>query len=801
MSMIETSIQSAVSGLPLIVSKELAAFPDMVVPLFTKEQAVIDAVHSAMEKDKHVFFTYPREKGSGDRYKFNSLGDDYVYNIGTIVKVLQVFKLQYGSYRILGEGKSRASIKSIEMGDSFNHASVIPITLKSESVNTSLQRENLQDPQIDVFMSIVKKDFEEYKSNLSKFPAETADKISQSQNPEELVNLIAGNLAVNMQRKMILLQELDIKKRLYELAVILQTENEMTKINGDIQSKVRERIERSQKEYFLNEQIRQINKELGREMDEADEAEELYKKIEAKSPPSEVLEKARKESNRLRKLQPMAPESGVLRTYLEWMSDLPWSEKSDDRFDLREAERILNEDHYNMKKPKERILDYIAIRSIHPQLKGPILCLVGPPGTGKTSLGKSVARALGKHFIRISLGGIRDEAEIRGHRKTYVGALPGKIIQSINKAQTVNPVFLLDEVDKLSSDFRGDPASALLEVLDPEQNSTFTDHYLEVPYDLSQVLFIATANSLYNIPPALKDRMEVIEIPGYSDIEKYFIAQRFLIPKQIRENGLDTANIRFQKDAVYSMIHDYTMESGVRNLERIIATVLRKITREYLRQPRRKELSQFSRMITAKLVAKYLGKQVFMDDKVLQTNKPGISHGLAWTETGGRLLSVEVALMKGDGKLILTGNLGEVMKESARISFSYLESNADLFGIDSELFKNHDVHIHVPLGSIPKDGPSAGITLTAALASAYKGIPLKEDISMTGEITLSGHIYPIGGIKEKILASYRHEIFEIILPEENRKDVDEDIPQEIKQKLTIHYVPTIADALQILLPS
>jgi len=791
----EKNAYAAAKGLPLIVSGELVVFPGMVVPFFTKDKEAIDAIQTAMKEDKCVFFAFPRGREAAYNYRYNSFKGKYIYSIGTIVKVIQIFKLQNGTLRILGEAKERASISTFDMSDSVNRVFAKPVR-----VPLTEEKQLEEDPEIKLMMSVVKEYFAEYRKHFSKFPKEASEAVDQAEQPMQLVDLTVSNMMIDADRKIGFLQEQDIRKMLKELAVLLQTENEMHKLNGEIQQKVRERIENSQKEYFLNEQIRQINKELGREMDEADEAEELFKQIEARNPPDEVLQKARKESNRLRKLQPMAPESGVLRTYLEWLADLPWSERSDDRFDVRTAEKILDEDHYNMKKPKERILDYIAIRSIHPHLKGPILCLVGPPGTGKTSLGQSVARALGKKFIRISLGGIRDEAEIRGHRKTYVGALPGKIIQSIRKAQTVNPVFLLDEVDKLSSDFRGDPSSALLEVLDPEQNSTFSDHYLEVPYDLSQVLFIATANSLYNVPAPLRDRMEIIEIPGYSDIEKYHIAQRFLIPKQLKENGLDEASIRFQKDAVYKLIHDYTMESGVRNLERIIASVLRKIAREYLRKQNRPPLSEFTRVVTSKSISRYIGRQIITDDEVIHSDKPGIAHGLAWTETGGRLLSVETALMKGEGKLILTGNLGDVMKESARISFSYLESNAERYGIDPELFKTCDVHIHVPQGAIPKDGPSAGITLTAALASAFRKQPLRSGFSMTGEISLTGNIYPIGGIKEKLLASYRHDLFSILLPEDNQKDVEEDIPSEIVQEMHIHYISTIDEALKILLP-
>jgi ATP-dependent Lon protease len=544
--------------------------------------------------------------------------------------------------------------------------------------------------------------------------------------------------------------------------------------------------------------------------------------------PADIHEKALKEVKRLSRLQPMSPESGVLRTYLEWLADLPWSEESDDRMNLARAAKVLDEDHYNLKKAKDRILDYIAVRQIREKLKGPILCFVGPPGTGKTSLGRSVARALNREFVRISLGGVRDEAEIRGHRKTYVGALPGKIIQSIKKAGTTNPVFLLDEIDKMSNDFRGDPSAALLEVLDPEQNSSFTDHYLEVPYDLSKVMFITTANSLHNVPRPLVDRMEVIEIPGYTEIEKLRIAKGFIIPKQMKENGMDSSNLNIGDDALQTIIRNYTMESGVRNLERQIGQVIRKITREaidnYQKRPggnnvhtarihkyqdyfgtienkadNLPDLSLLNLQVRGKDVINYLGNPPIQDEDSDRRDRPGLATGMAWTEVGGRVLPVEVSLLKGDGKLILTGKLGDVMKESAQIALSYLRANAEEFGIESNFQKEYDIHIHVPEGAIPKDGPSAGITITAALLSALKKTPLISSLAMTGEITLTDRLLPIGGVKEKVMAAHRNKCRIILLPEKNKKD-QLDLPQEIRDDLRFIFSSSVKEALEQLFP-
>jgi ATP-dependent Lon protease len=649
-----------------------------------------------------------------------------------------------------------------------------------------------------------------------------------------------------LEKKVELLAQVDVRERLESLISLLSAEAEIASYEEKITSRVRRKIERVQKEYFLQEQLKEIHRELGTDKDDPTGARELAERLEARGLPPEVKTKCEKELKRLARMQPMSPESAVLRTYLEWVADLPWAERSSDNADIEHARAILDEDHYDLRKVKERVLDFIAVRLLNRgELKGPILCFVGPPGTGKTSLGKSVARALGRKFVRVSLGGVKDEAEIRGHRKTYVGALPGKILQSLKKAGTRNPVFLLDEVDKMSSDFRGDPASALLEVLDPEQNSTFTDHYLEVPFDLSDVMFITTANSVHNIPHPLRDRMEIIQIPGYTEYEKARIASAFLIPKQIRENGLGWADIRFQRSAVLRIIRGYTMESGVRSLERQLATVLRKIARRAVRrglvpakteatpaeggqptpadaptppavlaaqpQPAPVEHSApgaaaaFRVRVTSRRLPAYLGPEIFQEKTLFSQSKPGLVYGLAWTENGGTLLPVEVALLEGgSGELILTGSLGEVMKESAQTALSYLRANASGFrlagsGGAAPFPRDRDIHIHVPEGSIPKDGPSAGVAITAALLSAASGFSAHAGHAMTGEITLTGRVLAIGGVKEKVLAAHRNRFSRVLLPEGNRKDVEE-LPREVARSIRFVYVQTIQEALAALFP-
>lgn len=770
--------------LPLVYVRDMVVFPHALAPLFASTRFSVGAVDAAMAGDKRVFVSMLKD-ASDDKSS-----DIRVEDFGTIARVLQQVRLPDGSSRLLVEGEARARLRKTVYRKEWLGALV-----------ETLPEDSFEGPDAEALVQVLRRDFAVYADLVKKIPGESVQVVNKAEDPRRLCDLISHALQVKVETKQELLSIVPMKDRMEALAVTLAMENEQLTLQKRITQKVRARIDRSQKEYFLQEQIKEINKELGRDGDESEQAE-LEKQILAKSPPEEVIAKARKELARLQKLQPLSPEAGVLRTYCEWIADLPWSAVTQDNRDLDRARAILDEDHYGMKKAKERILEFIAVRQLKSRMKGPILCFVGAPGTGKTSLGKSVARALGRNFVRVSLGGVRDEAEIRGHRKTYVGALPGKIIQSMRKADSINPVFLLDEIDKMSSDFRGDPASALLEVLDPEQNSTFTDHYLEVPYDLSGVMFITTANSLHTVPYPLLDRMEVIEIPGYSEYEKLEIARHFIIPKQLEENGLADSRVSFRNDAVLEIIRHYTMESGVRSLEREIAHVIRKIAQKavdkgFAREPSR--ISEFSCTVSAKGIPGLLGKRVHDDDLVYRDPNPGVAYGLAWTEMGGTLLPVETSAFEGDGELILTGNLGDVMKESARAALSYIEARAPSFGLSPADFRRKTLHIHVPEGAIPKDGPSAGITLAASLLSALTGVPVLPGYAMTGEITLTGRVLPIGGVKEKLLAAHRNKFSKVLLPEGNRKDMD-DVPKEVSSDTELVFVSTVEEALKALFP-
>jgi len=798
----------------LIPLRDMVVFPHMIVPFFVGRRRSVRAVEEAMKGGKQVFLATQKT----DREEEPAAED--IHPVGTVARVLQMLKLPDGTVRLLVEGGERAAIvRFLESGE-YYRVQVRAIREAREAGS-----------QVAALMRTVLAEFTRYNEAQKKIPRELAAGIEKVTNPDRLVNLIAANVPFKLEKKIELLAQVDIHERLESLAALLSAEAEIAVYEEKITSRVRKKIERAQKEYFLQEQLREIHRELGTDKEDPTGARELGERLEARGLPAEVKAKSEKELKRLARMQPLSPESAVLRTYLEWVADLPWAERSADNADIEHARAILDEDHYDLRKVKERVLDFIAVRLLNRgELKGPILCFAGPPGTGKTSLGKSVARALGRRFVRVSLGGVKDEAEIRGHRKTYVGALPGKILQSLKKAGTRNPVFLLDEVDKMSSDFRGDPASALLEVLDPEQNSTFVDHYLEVPFDLSDVMFITTANSVHNIPHPLRDRMEIIQIPGYTEYEKARIASSFLIPKQIRENGLGWADIRFQRSAVLKIIRGYTMESGVRSLERQIATILRKLARRAVRKglapapaepavapqaapdvpeaapPAAASPAGFRVAVTSRRVAAYLGAEMFQEKTLFSQSKPGLVYGLAWTENGGTLLPVEVALLEGgSSELILTGSLGEVMKESAQTALSFLRANASSFrlsgsGASASFPRDRDIHIHVPEGSIPKDGPSAGVAITAALLSAVSGFSVHAGHTMTGEITLTGRILAIGGVKEKILAAHRNHFSHVLLPEGNRKDVEE-LPREIARSIQFLYVETIQEALAALFPA
>jgi ATP-dependent Lon protease len=638
--------------------------------------------------------------------------------------------------------------------------------------------------------------FERYAKLNKKVPQEILASLSTIKEPGKFADTVAAHLLIKLEDKQDLLEMVDVNRRMDSVLQVLESEIEILQIERKIRSRVKRQMERTQKEYYLNEQMRAIQKELG-EKDEAKvEAQELEDKINEAKMPEEVHDKAMKELRRLKMMAPMAAEATVVRNYIDWLISVPWSHSTDDKLDIKEAEKILDEDHYGLKKVKERILEYLAVHQLVGNLKGPILCFVGPPGVGKTSLAKSIARAMGRNFVRLSLGGVRDEAEIRGHRRTYIGALPGRIIQSMKRAESVNPVFLLDEVDKMSMDFRGDPSSALLEVLDPEQNNAFSDHYLEVDYDLSKILFITTANSLDPIPAALKDRMEVIRIAGYTEPEKQNIARKFLVKKQMEANGLSEENVNITDKGLLEIIRGYTRESGVRNLEREIASVCRKVAREVVKTRDKEKKKHIS--VTPKVVGDFLGVPKFKHGIIEEKDRVGLTTGLAWTEVGGEILQTEVTILEGKGNLILTGKLGDVMQESARAALSYVRSRAEELGLPRDFYQKVDIHVHVPEGAIPKDGPSAGITLATSLASALTGRPVRHDIAMTGEITLRGRVLKIGGLKEKLLAANRGGVSSAIIPKENEIDLTE-VPKEILKGLTIKPVDSMDEVLEIAL--
>jgi ATP-dependent Lon protease len=767
---------------PLVHVKDVVVFPYTLVPFVAVTRSTSLAIEEATQNGSEVFIAL--QKSDED-----SEGSINVYEYGTLCHIVQRLPLPDGSQRVLFSGDKRGHIEHLYFDKPYAACDVSfpPETLAHTDEGQATFR-------------ALKRSFMQYSELLKKLNPELVKSIEQEDEPLRLLHLVSHAVVAKAVKKQEFLDIDDSIKRCEKVLSFLESEIELTNLQRRISQKVKNKIDKNQKDYYLQEQLKEINHELGRDGEE-NELAQLEQRFLAKSPSDDAREKMHREITRLAKLQPLSPEAGVLRTYCEWLADLPWSLCSTDNHDIDEAARILDQDHYGLKKAKERILEFIAVRQLKKNGKGPILCFSGPPGTGKTSLARSVARALGRDYVRISLGGIRDEAEIRGHRKTYVGALPGKIIQGMKRANSANPVFLLDEIDKMNSDFRGDPASALLEVLDPEQNKAFMDHYLEISYDLSPVMFITTANSLHNIPYPLLDRMEVIEIPGYSEFEKLEIAKEFIIPKQREENGLTGAHVDFSKQALLDVIRYYTMESGVRNLEREIAQVMRKIAREAVQSGLRigdEGIKQFAFSVTPAQLQRLLGQKKREDD-FCQAPAAGSATGLAWTELGGAVLTVECASIDGNGEFILTGNLGDVMKESARTALSYIRSHLDSFPRCRHDFKKKSIHIHVPEGAIPKDGPSAGITLVASLVSLFCDMPLKPSFAMTGEITLSGHILPIGGVKEKILAAHRYRVKNVILPARNEKDI-EDVPHEVKKEMDFYFAQTIEEALAILFP-
>ena len=757
---------------PLLPLRDIVVFPHMVAPLFIGRTKSINALADAMNKDKNIFLASQKKAG------IDNPREKDINSIGVFGKVLQLLKLPDGTVKALVEGKSRGCIKRFIQNKDFFSVEVEPVV-------------GLEIPVAEgvALNRAVIESFEKY-ANLSKnISKELVGNISAISNPSQLADTVAAHFSFKIEDKQHLLETFSPGKRLSILLGLIKMEIDIFNMDKRIKSSVKEQMEKTQKSYYLNEQMRAIRKEMGTEEDPGAELKELEKQIKRKRMSKEAAAKARQEFRKLKMMTPMSAEATVVRNYIEWMISLPWFDRSRVRNNLDEAEKILNEDHYGLEKPKERILEYLAVQVLVKKVRGPILCFVGPPGVGKTSLAKSVARATGRKFVRLSLGGVRDEAEIRGHRRTYIGAMPGKIIQSLKKVGVNNPVFCLDEVDKMSMDFRGDPSSALLEVLDPEQNFSFNDHYLDMDYDLTDILFITTANTLPDIPLPLQDRMEIIRLPGYTEFEKYHIARDFLITKQIKMNGLEGKNIGFSKNSIYSIIRLYTREAGVRNLEREISSICRKISRKVVKN---KDKNSFN--ITEKSLQKYLGPPRFRHGQVEEKDQIGIVTGLAWTQVGGELLCIETLIMPGKGELIMTGKLGDVMKESAQAAVSYVRSRADRLMIDNEFYKKYDIHIHVPEGAIPKDGPSAGISICTSIVSALTKRAVYRDIAMTGEITLRGRILTIGGLKEKILAAHRGGIKKVIIPKENEKDIKE-IPSIILKQTDIILADHMDDVL------
>ena len=747
-------------------------FPYTVIHLDVGRKKSINAIEQAMLENKEIFLATQKEAQTDEP------DEDDIFAVGTVAEVRQILKMPGGTMRVLVEGLYRA-----EVTDYLSHDPYMKVVVE-EWREYPAER----TAELEALMRTLIAQFEQYVRISKKIPPETVVSVVAIEEPGRLADVIASHLSLRINEKQKILEAGDVSKRLEYLCELLAKEMEVLELERKINIRVRKQMEKTQKEYYLREQMKAIQKELGDKDERAAEVEELKADIEKANLPKEAREKAYKELERLEKMPPMVAEAVVVRNYLDWMLSLPWSIETRDRLDLKVAENILEEDHYGLKKPKERILEYLAIRKLAKKMKGPILCLVGPPGVGKTSLGKSVARSLGRKFVRMSLGGVRDEAEIRWHRRTYVGSMPGRVLQSMKTAGSRNPVFLLDEIDKMTMDFRGDPASALLEVLDPEQNYTFSDHYLEVPFDLSKVMFITTANTVHNIPRPLLDRMEVIEISGYTEEDKVHIAMDHLVPKQIKEHGLKEDNISFSEGAIRKIICEYTREAGVRNLEREIASVCRKVARQVV------EDKNTAVNVTGSSIAKFLGAERFRYGVAEKESQIGVATGLAWTESGGDILSIEVALLHGKGNLMLTGKLGDVMKESAQAALTYVRSRADQLGIDSEIPEKYDVHLHVPEGAIPKDGPSAGITIATSLASAMSGRPVRNNVAMTGEITLRGRVLPIGGLKEKVLAAHRAGINTIIMPRDNKKDLA-DIPNNVKKKMRFIMVDHMDEVL------
>lgn len=747
---------------PLLPLRDLVLFPGMVVPLFVGREKSINALKYALSQEKEIFLATQKNAKMDDP----SIRD--IYSYGTLAAVLQLLKMPDGTVKSLVEGKSRAKIKNYLPDSGF-------FIVEAEKIVEHYE----PGVKTEALIRGIHSSFESYAMLNQKIGDEVVETVTSITDPSQLVNAVAAQLVAKIKDKQSLLEIEDTNGRLERLYKIMNAEIDILEIEETLRQRVKKQMEKTQKNYYLNEQMRAIQKEMGSQDDFASELKDLEKRIRNKNLTKEAAAKVRHEFKKLKMMTPQSAEATVVRNYIDWILLLPWLAKTKDKLDIQEAETILEEDHYGLSKPKERILEYLAVQSLTKKIRGPILCFVGPPGVGKTSLAKSVARAMGRNFVRLSLGGVRDEAEIRGHRRTYIGAMPGKIIQYLKRAKSNNPVFCLDEVDKMSTDFRGDPSAALLEVLDPEQNNAFNDHYLDLDYNLSEVLFITTANDLMGIPPPLQDRMETIRLPGYTELEKLHIAKRFLIKKQIQQNGLSDDNISFSDQAILNIIRYHTREAGVRNLEREIASVCRKVAKEVSKKGKATKLR-----VTANSLHGYLGVPKFHYGKTEEKDEIGLATGLAWTSAGGELLHIEATIMPGKGNLVLTGTLGDVMKESAKAALSYVRTRGRRFGLSDDFYEKVDIHVHIPEGATPKDGPSAGITVATSIASALLRKPVKRNLAMTGEITLRGRILPIGGLKEKIIAAHRGGIEKVLIPQENKKDIEE-IPARVLKKVEL----------------
>jgi len=757
--------------------RDVVVYPHMVIPLFVGREKSMKALEAAMEGDRRILLLAQKQPETDDPTEAD------LHTVGTIGNLLQLVKLPDGTVKVLVEGQSRAQLQSCFESDGMLRAHAV--ALQPLFDRPTVELETAARMLVSLFEQLVRQS--------RKLPPEVLTSLSGIDDLSRLADSIAAHLSVRLADKQKVLDTLAVGARTEMLIGLVESELDLQQVEKRIRGRIKTQMEKSQREYYLNEQMKAIQKELGDIEEGGNEIDALSKKIEQAGMPKPVLAKARAEFNKLKQMPPMSAEATVVRNYLDWLTSVPWKKHSKVRKDLRIAEQVLDEDHYGLEKVKERILEYLAVQQRVNKIKGPILCLVGPPGVGKTSLGHSIARATNRKFVRQSLGGVRDEAEIRGHRRTYIGSLPGRIIQNMAKVGTKNPMFMLDEIDKMAMDFRGDPSAALLEVLDPEQNSTFVDHYLDTEFDLSQVMFIATANVLHTVPPALKDRMELLRLAGYTLKEKINIAQRFLLPKQLKAHGLDETRVKFEELTMRDVVEKYTREAGVRNLEREISSICRKLARRVV-----KEGPGFEVTLRPDMLSEFLGVPKFRAKESDKKNEIGVAVGLAWTEVGGEILETEATVMKGKGKLTLTGKLGDVMQESAHTALSYVRSRATDFGLDDAFHRKYDIHVHVPEGAIPKDGPSAGITIATALVSLLSGIPARSDVAMTGEITLRGKVLPIGGLKEKVLAAHRFGIRTVVLPKDNEKDLA-DVPPEIQSEMDFRLVETMDDVIKITL--